>query len=231
MILGIKIWADYAHFSHPATIYSSLTYPIPPKTTVMGLLGCIIGENNYYFLNDISYACIIENIDGKSRFCFNGIKDALSELNIKKIEENSGFKQRRQFYRELLINPSYEIYLDLSKLSDKKIDIISNILRSEKSLFTPYLGINFCLAKYQFLGEFRASSSSQSAHINSFIPIDSDFELEFDKSYTDCRFATTVNSSREFGNFKTFLVETSGKSIKCNNITYYELNGKKVIFI
>lgn len=229
-ILGIRLSGDFAHFSHPATVYSSLSYMIPPKTAVMGMLGAIMGESDYCFLNDISYTCIVLQLKAKQSFCFNGIKSALSELNPKK--EISGFKSgRKQFYRELLVEPVYEIYIDISRLEQDKKSKLKELLKDQKSLHTLYMGINFCLANYEFLGSFGAQILEEDAQINSFVPTECDFMLEENKEYSDCRFATLVNEKREFGNFKSFIIETSGKSIECKNIKHHKINDKRVVFV
>ncbi len=231
MIIGLEISSDFGHFSHPATIYSSLTYPVPPKTTVMGMLGAIMGESDYLFLNDIRYACIVKNLDGKKNFCFNGIKDALKELNLEKAGNGFG-KNRKQFYRELLINPRYEIYVDLSGLEKSRADKLLALLEEGKSMYQLYMGINFCLATYKFLGVFSAEGKkADSANIDSIVPLSSDFAIEVGKNYADVRFATTIGGGRIFGGFSDFLVETSGKSIFCKNIEYSEVNGQKIVFV
>lgn len=231
MIVGLEISSDFGHFSHPATIYSSLTYPVPPKTTAMGMIGAIMGESDYLFLNDIRYACVVKNLDGKRNFCFNGIKDALRELNLEKA--GNGFsKGRKQFYRELLINPRYEIYADLSNLDKVKAQKLFTLLEDGKSMYQLYIGVNFCLASYKFLGVFETvTQKAESAHIDSIVPLGSDFGIEAGKNYTDIRFATTVQTGRLFGGFSDFLVETSGKPILCKNIEFSETNDKKVVFV
>ena len=73
-IVAFRLFGDYAHFSHPATIYSSLTYPVPPKTTIMGFLGAVIGEEEYFKLSNIQYSVKIDRQILKKSFVFNGIK-------------------------------------------------------------------------------------------------------------------------------------------------------------
>lgn len=229
-MVGIEISADFGHFSHPATIYSSLTYPAPPKTTVMGMLAAIMGVSEYLFLNDIKYACIVKNLEGKRNFCFNGIKDALKELNLEKV--GAGFdKGRKQFYRELLINPSYEIYVDLSHIDCKESKRLIELLECGKSMYQLYMGINLCLAKYRFLGVFESTETKGDAYVDSLVPLGSDFEIEVGKNYTDIRFATTVQKGRIFGGFCDFLVETSGQAILCKDISHSKVNDKRVVFI
>jgi CRISPR-associated protein Cas5h len=197
----------------------------------MGMLGAIMGESDYLFLNDIRYACVVKNLDGKRNFCFNGIKDALKELNLQKAGQGFG-KGRKQFYRELLINPRYEIYADLSRLEKDKSDKLIALLEESKSMYQLYMGINFCLASYSFLGVFETKAQAlQSIHIDSIVPLESDFGIEAGKNYTDIRFATTIRENRIFGGFRDFLVETSGKPILCKNIEFEEVNNKRVVFV
>jgi len=197
----------------------------------MGMLGAIMGESDYLFFNDIRYACVVKRLDGKRNFCFNGIKDALKELNLEKAGNGFG-KGRKQFYRELLINPRYEIYVDLSAIDASKTEKLLSLLKDGKSLYQLYMGVNFCLASYRFLGVFEAiAQKAESIHIDSIVPLSSDFCIEAGKNYTDIRFATTVKEGRIFGGFSDFLAETSGQSILCKNIEFIEINGKKVVFV
>jgi CRISPR-associated protein Cas5h len=231
MIIEFDLWADYGHFSHPATIYSSLTYPVPPKTTIMGFLASVGGLNSveeYSFLNRMGYSCVIKQLDGKENFCFNGIKDALP--SIKKTQQH--IKQRKQFYRELLVNPRYKIFIDFSECLDESIKIIEN-LKNHISLYQPYLGINFCLANFEFVAEHqpKITSTNQPVSIDSFVTLDTAFEIEFDKNYSDIRMATTVEEGRVFGGFSDLLVELSGKTILAKPKEYVEIDDYKLIMI
>lgn len=232
MIIELDFWADYGHFSHPATIYSSLTYPIPPKTTVMGFLASVGGLSSieeYQFLNKIRYSCIINRLDGKENFCFNGIKDALP--SIKNTQQH--IKQRKQFYRELLVNPRYKIFIDFSNCLEESKPIIEN-LKNHISLFQPYMGINLCLANFEFIAEHQVSviENSENIAIDSFVTLDTNFEIEFDRNYSDVRMANSIESERVFGGFINLLVELTGKSILANPKEYLLIDDKyKLIMI
>lgn len=229
MIVGIQVHADYGHFSHPATVYSSLSYPIPPKTTVMGMLGAIMGETDYLFLRDIAYGCCIVRLDGKRNFCFNGVKDALKELSAEKMQGFS--KGHKQFYRELLVNPVYEIYCDIGALEVKHQEKLLALLQEGQSLYTLYMGINFCLASYRFLGVFEGAKTEEKAVIDSFVPTSARFFLEPQKHYTDIRFATDIKPNREFGKFCSVIVETTGQGILCEDVPHVFVNNKRVVLV
>lgn len=149
-IIAFRLFGDYAHFSHPATIYSSLTYPVPPKTAIMGFLGAVIGEEEYFKLSSIKYSVKIDRQILKKSFVFNGIKFALSSnMHIEEGYQNA--KEKKQFYRELICSPSYVVFLNLENLEQSYRDKIISNLKEHKTAFTPYLGINFCIADFSWI--------------------------------------------------------------------------------
>lgn len=241
MILGFEIASDYGHFSHPATIYSSLTYPLPPKTAVMGMLGAIAGlakldeynQKGYECLNAIKYSIVIKQLKGKQNFCFNGVKNALPSIDIQKGVQN--VKQRKQFYRELLVAPAYEIYADLTEVDDSStVNAIKENLGQNRSQYQLYMGVNFCLASLKFINFFETAECKQThdfVDIHSFIRLTDEFRIEPDKNYTDIRTATTVSKGRIFGGFTDLLVETAGKTIRSIPSEYRSVNGKNLVFI
>ena len=231
MIYELDLWADYGHFSHPATIYSSLTYPIPPKTAIIGFLGAVGGLesfNDYQFLNKIKYSIKINSIEGKENFCFNGVKDALP--SVKNTRQN--IKQRKQFYRELLVKPNYKVFIDFSDCLEESKLIRKNLI-NHLSFYQPYMGINLCLANFELIGEHKKEiiQNSEFVEIDSFVTLNSKFEIEFDRNYSDIRVATAIEEGRIFGGFQDLLVELSGKTILAKPKKYAEVNGYRVLML
>ena len=216
MIVEWVIEGDFAHFSHPATIYSSLTYPVPPKTAVMGMVAAIAGIDEPARLVDMEVAVGIESLSGKRRFSFNGVKEALSVLDPKKwLECKSGIKERKQFYRELLVAPRYRIFCDLGALKER--DRIVGAMERGRSYYPLYLGINLCLGSYELIEVHGRAESVEERRLefDTMVPLDYPFLLEPGKQYTDVRMATRVDGERHFGGFRDYLVELGGKRITC----------------
>jgi len=234
-IVAFKLTGDYAHFSHPATIYSSLTYPIPPKTAIMGLLGAIIGEEEHYKLRDIRYSIKIDRAVVKKSFVFNGIKFALSSnMNIKKGYQNASDK--KQFYRELICSPSYYIFIDLSALSTEYRDKITLYLKEHKTAFSPYLGINFCLADFEWIEINRIEKITDNiCEIDTFT-LKEDFEFDINNygvKLTTANMACDVEESRVFKDFREFIIEIGAENrIKSKNRgNIYQINEYRVYFV
>jgi len=233
--VAFRLTGDYAHFSHPATIYSSLTYPVPPKTTIMGFLGALIGEEEHYKLSAIRYSIRVDKEIVKKSFVFNGIKFALSSnMHIKEGYQNSS--EKKQFYRELICSPSYTVFLDLSQLDESYSKRIIEYLKEHKTSFTPYLGINFCLADFEWI-EIKSLKKieDESCEIDTFTLKD-DFEFDI-KNYgvklTTANMACGVEENRIFKDFKEFVVEIGGENLirSKNRDNIYQINEYRVYFV
>jgi len=234
-IIAFKLTGDYAHFSHPATIYSSLTYPIPPKTAIMGFLGAVIGEEEYYKLSAIKYSIKINREIVKKSFVFNGIKFALSSnMHIKDGYQDAS--EKKQFYRELICSPSYTVYVDLSALDSAYQERITTYLREHKTAFTPYLGINFCLADFEWIEiESIQKITDEITQIDTFT-LKEDFEFEIENygvKLTTANMACDVEKDRIFKEFKEFIIEIGAEnSIRSKNRdNIYQINGNRVYFV
>lgn len=234
-VVAFKLTGDYAHFSHPATIYSSLTYPIPPKTAIMGFLGAVIGEEEHYKLSAIRYSIKVDKAIVKKSFVFNGIKFALSSnMNIKEGYQNSS--EKKQFYRELICSPSYTVFVDLSLLDEAYQEKIIRYLKEHKTAFTPYLGINFCLADFEWIEIEKFEKIEEAVSEIDTFTLKEDFEFDmtnFGVKLTTAMMACDVEKGRLFKSFKEFIVEIGGsnrlKSKNRGNI--YQINEHRVYFV
>jgi len=85
-MLAFKIWGNFASFRDPLTISQNLSLPLPPKTTVGGMMASILGIDNYfkdeeYF--DFSYSCIMLNEVRKKSFSQNYIEKYTNRVGTK----------------------------------------------------------------------------------------------------------------------------------------------------
>ncbi len=233
--IAFKLTGDYAHFSHPATIYSSLTYPVPPKTAIMGLLGAVIGEEGYFKLREIKYSIKVNKEIVKKTFVFNGIRKALSS-NMHLKEGYQDASKKKQFYRELICAPSYIVFLDISSLEKNYANKLTKYLKEHKTTFTPYLGINFCIADFEWIEIKKVRKIKDDILFIDTFTLKDDFRFDLDNfevKLTTANMACDVEKGRLFKDFQEFIVEINGgKSIKSNNRdNIYQINEDKVYFV
>ena len=61
-ILVFDIWGEYAHFKKIYATTSALSYVVPPKTSIYGYIGAILGlekEDNIYLKSFSDKKCLI----------------------------------------------------------------------------------------------------------------------------------------------------------------------------
>ncbi len=79
-MFGFRIWGKFAAFRDPLTITQNLSLPIPPKTTVGGIMAAILGiDYNDYFEDEdffqFEYSLILTKPVRKKSFVQNYIGD------------------------------------------------------------------------------------------------------------------------------------------------------------
>jgi len=97
-MFAFKIWGSFASFRDPITISQNLSLPLPPKTTVGGMMASILGIENYfnddeYF--DFGYSCVMLNEIRKKSFSQNYIDKYTSRVGTKITAYESAIKKYR----------------------------------------------------------------------------------------------------------------------------------------
>ena len=232
-ILVFDVWSDYAHFRKGYTTTSPLTFSIPPRTAICGLIGAIAGlekENNdylrYFTLEDTGIGLKILNPIKKVRIAENLIntKDNYF-LPVKKGKHNP----RTQIRFEFIKDPKYRIYFYHN--DSKFYRTIKMQLSEHKSVYTPCLGLSENIANFRFIGELYTSvqGSNNGVPIHSVIPaqlIDhGSMKFTYGSEYFSERISTEMDTERIVTRYSDIIFERNGNPIKVKiKESYMELN-------
>jgi hypothetical protein len=95
------------------------------------------------------------------------------------------------------------------------------------------MGINLCLANFEFISEHssQVKQGSDFIAIDSFVTLDTKFEIEFDKNYSDIRMPMYIEEQRIFGGFSDVLVELNGKVILAKPKEYISIDNYNLMFV
>jgi len=241
--LVFDINASFGHFKVPYTTTSPLTFPIPPKTSVAGMVSCIIGLDktdylNYFNQDDFKIA--IEILKPIKMIIIN--ENFINVKNVKYFARMpKGKSCRTQINIEFLKDPSYRIYL--YHKNDKVFKELQNNLREHKSIYTFCMGLSECIGNFIYIGKF---ISQMVVGNNSFIELSSVLPLsQIDKStiafntnenkkYIKIHLPTHINNNRELVSSDEIIIERDGKSmdVKLNMFWKIDINGseKNVLF-
>lgn len=79
-MFGFKLWAGFGAFRDPLTITQNMTFSIPPKTTIGGMLAAVLGMDYQDYFDDpeffdFGYSLILLNPIRKKSFAQNYIED------------------------------------------------------------------------------------------------------------------------------------------------------------
>lgn len=245
-VLLFDVWGDYAHFRRFYTTTSPLSFPIPPRTALCGLIGAIIGlekENNEYLKYfTLDKAFIGLKIDEKHPLKKVMIAENLIHTKNAKGPGMNLITERTQINFEFLKDQKYRIYFHHTD-EDIYQQLKENLI-SHKSIYTPCLGLSENIANFEFIGEFKARSknSREYVQINSVLPMEKIAEKEginfnFEGEYFSIRVPIELNLERVVTKYSDIFFERTGKPVEAKLITPYwsiDYNGgtnENIVFI
>lgn len=132
-MFGFKLWGDFAVFREPLTITQTMTFPIPPKTTIGGILAAILGiDYNDYFSDeqffDFNYTLILSKEIRKKSFAQNYIEDYTHKSAVKLGVMDKYGNNYSKFLDEIKIDEIRQKELmDTEKLTDKEKNELKKI--------------------------------------------------------------------------------------------------------
>ena len=228
-IIVFDIWGRYAHFKKIYVTTSALSYAVPFKTSVYGIVGAILGlekEGNKYLDSFDQENCKI------AIQVVNPIK--IQRLNINLSVEPGPIKgNRKPTMMEYVTNPYYRIYFWHSDQS--LMDDLLQHLKNKTSVYTPVLGLAHCLANFSLVGFYDLKSFESTEVIHSVIPksqvvdIDSQYweENEVHIQEQDM-YPLEMNTKREVTKRDSILFDINGKAVKAKvkNAFQVSMNNK-----
>jgi CRISPR-associated protein Cas5h len=235
--LIFDIWGDYAHFKKYYTTSSPLTFSIPPRTVIIGLISAIIGKGKEEYLSVMTkdkaeIAIRVTNPIKKIRIAQNLINTKDSYWTpVKK----GTHEPRTQIRFEYLKDPGFRIYFCHSD------DVIYNLLKmnleSHKTVYTPYLGISELIADFVFVSEPEVSeriNNKEFTDINTVVPLDTVIKpdlLQGGKKYFKERIPVEMLPGRVVTEYREVLYEVEGKTIRAKVKDGIKLSNGDVITI
>ena len=222
-VLMFDISSDFAQFRKYFTNMSPLTFAIPPRTVIGGILGAIIGidklENPEMFSRAISFIALkVLNPVRKTKIPTNYIKTT-------KKTHFGRFEQHKPTNVEYLKSPSFRIFAShQDKTLYKKLKFN---LSEHRSFYTLNLGVSACLANFTWIGEseIKRKKCDQDVLIASIVPKDliKGITLTQDIALQQCTLPNLMQNDREVMEYREFLFEINGACIPVQTNEYFEV--------
>ncbi|MCM8807911.1 MAG: type I-B CRISPR-associated protein Cas5b [candidate division WOR-3 bacterium] len=230
--LIFDIFGDYAHFKKYYTTSSPLTFSIPPRTAIIGLISAIIGidKNQYLEVMSKTKARVAVRI-------INPIQKVRMGINLINTKDwywwpvrTKTHEPRTQIRFEFLRNPRFRIYFSHSELYNN----LKEFLQNHKSFYTPYLGISELICDFEFIEESEIEEELEGEDfidVHTVVPLEEKFDLEIEegKSYYKEKIPTEMEPGRAVKEYREVIYEEKGKTIKCKIKGAYRLKNGDVI--
>lgn len=230
--LVFDVFGEYGHFRKYFTTSSPLTFSVPPKTAIYGIVSAILGLDKgeylkYFQEKQCSVGIKIVNPVKKTRIPINYI-------NTKEAIDMSKIKSRTQVNLEVLKDCRYRIYFHHKE--QHIYDKVKQLMMQKKNVYTISLGLSEFIANYKFIGEMEASltKNNDMIKIASIIPFNETIHIKFegDREYLRDTVYNEMDLKRVITEYIHILYERKGKAILCDIPQYYRLeSGENVVFL
>lgn len=237
-VLIFDVWGYYAHFRRFYTTTSPLSFPIPPRTALCGLIAAIIGrekENNEY----LRYFRLNSAFIGLR--LLNPVKKVILSENLIHTKNAKGpgmnlITERTQVNYEFLKDQKYRIYF---YHTDEDIyRQLKEHLGSHKSVYTPCLGLSENIANFSFVGEFKISPevSNEYVPIHSVLPSEKIAEhginFDLDGEYFSINVPIELNTERIVTKYSDIFFERTGRQVEVKlSSPYWRIEGTDENFV
>ncbi len=243
-ILIFDISSEYGHFRKFNTTNSPLTFSIPPRPAIAGILGAILGierelapgvyppgvtpVNEVFDSAKSKIAVQILKPVKKVSIGFNLINTKESFFNI---------KSRTQVEFELLKNPKFRLYLHHS--DEQIFNALIKRIQTTRHHFSPYLGLSQFTATITWvdLAEAKLTESPHSAYTEiitavNLSDINSNAPIQFQQGlYTTETIPMSMTKNRNITKYANVVIERNGGAILVNAGKYWITPYGNILFL
>lgn len=231
-LLLFDIKGEFAHFRKYYTTTSPLTFSIPPRTVIIGLMSAVLG------LKKNEYAGYFKPEDCKIALeILNPGKKFILKENWRAGIDFKGLNEISQIPLELIKNPRYRIYF--YHKDNKLLTKLTEYIKGKISIYTPYLGISefICQLKYvDYYNNLNIIETDGNVETNCVIAKDIIKEIKVStngKQYIESIIPFHLDLERKFS-YLDVIFENNGDSIifkQKRTVEYVHVNNKKIIFM
>ncbi len=238
-VLIFDISSEYGHFRKYNTTTSPLTYSIPTRTAIAGILGAIAGierevadgvypegvipVQELFSKKNTDIAVQIINPVKKENVAVNLVNTKVSFYNLTKAG-------RTQIEFELLRDLKYRIFFAMDN-NKVMFDELTERIKNKRHHFSPYLGLAQFTATVDYVDTKDAVLTENKNNeiieiitaVNLSLLNEKEKPVEFDYSamYSANNMPIEMNRVREVQEYSEVLIEKNGKSIKAKPDFYY----------
>lgn len=226
------------HFLKAEANASAPSYPIPPRTVLLGLLGAVLGlaKDTPQTILRNAHLALGGKIPNTHWHSANLRKDPPAPLSytISRNAKGSSSRQRNTIIsQEWLIKPCYRVWANVPNPFHTDL---AQRLQDRRWHFSPCLGLSEMSAELHFIGDYSAEMLPNGMHcINTALRRDSgllktDLACEQELAIHMLRMPRDVSPERQFQH-EAYYLEREGRSIPAITDQAWQVGTDKVVFL
>lgn len=239
-LISFRLSGRFAHFLRAEASRNALSYPIPPRTVILGIIGAVLGlpKDEPQVVLEPAYIAISGKLPKTHWHRAKFRKDPPAPLpyivkKTQKSEKNTALEKATLILQEWLFNPAYTVWVSIP---DPYFNKLERRLKERHWYFTPSLGLSEMIANIEYLGSPMCFHLPKKIYdIQSVFQQGAgslDIEQIFKKELTIhlLQMPRTVTSNRVFSHCR-YIVELKSKPIPVNTNQAYKVGDKKIMFL
>lgn len=222
------ITGDMAHFRRQYAITTALTYVVPPRTALCGLIGAILGlsKKDNEYLNSLSDEEAIFGLQVLAPVRTGHVSINLLDTKNSKFFRPKSVNPHTTMRYEIIRSPRYRVFFGHAALSEK----LTMTLRSGETNYTPCLGLAWMLAWFEgqcslIKGELMEGDLQRRSFVSPIRADDLHAEINWQSNgvYQRLRMPAEMQSDRQVTRYENYIIETSGLAIETSLKRYWKL--------
>ncbi len=216
--LVFDIHGDYAQFKKPYSPMSPVSYPFPPPTAVLGILGAIAGYPKEEYHERLGWRSA--RIGVSLRAPVQVYRTAINLLQTKDgtdafFRPRAGQNTHTQVPFEFLKFPAFRLYV--SDLATDAMQELSTRLCAGATAYTVTLGLASCLAEVEWVGEWEAQAlQADDWTTTTVVPLTADVSIHYEdgRRYHRLRVPTVMDGKRIVHSYQEIVMAEDGQPIR-----------------
>lgn len=219
--------ADIAHFRRQYAVTTALTYPVPPRTALCGLVGAVLGLPKNDSLTDLSDDAAIFGLQ-----IIQPVRTSHVSINLVDTKDNRTFRLKAVNPRttkryEVIREPRFRVMFSHLKHGPRLAEALNN----GETTYTPCLGLAWMIAwfedKYRIEnGELIGGDTSVQRLISPVRSDDVQGEIRWNHKglYQRVRMPAEMQPDRSVTRYQSYIIDTTGNAIETTLKNHWRLD-------
>lgn len=239
-VVTFRLSGPLGHFARAESATSILSYPLPPRTVIMGLAGALLGlpKDMPQQLLEPCHIAVAGPVPASHWHKAKFRKDP-PELLPKTVKAGQSAPKATKPERATLITqewlwkPDYRVWV---ALPDSHQQALSDRIRERRWHFQPSLGLSEMMADLEYIGDSMAEPMPEGEYpIVSVLPqdqadINAAHALQQGLSLQILSMPRTVTTQRVFSHAR-YIVENNGRAVFAKTRYAYQVHDEAILFL